>query len=150
MRKRELIITIMAVVMVLALAGCGGGTSVEDDLAKDLGEDLAEQVSGADVEFEGTWPENMPADVPQFEKGNIINSTSLSVGGQKNISVILEDVKESEYDSYVGEVVAAGYEEFFVQESGGIKIATYQKGENALTLSFATKTGEFTIAYTGQ
>lgn len=152
MKKNYKSIIIMVVILftiVPLLNGCGSSGSVQDDIDKDLGGDLAGDVAGADVNTDNVWPASMPESVPEFTGGTIVSTSGIRVGGQNNISVILEDVTKAEFDAYIQELDGSSYEYLTGSDSGGITAKTYVDGENAISLQFAAKNGEMTFAFTG-
>jgi hypothetical protein len=147
-RMRVISILVMAVMLMVIAAGCGGG-NVGDDLAMDLGEEFAEDLTGSEISTDNEWPEEMPADVPEMKNGIIVNSTAILIGGKKNISISMEDVSEQDFAKYVSDVEAAGFNLIVSAQSGGIDSRTFGQGENALSVQYASKSEEMIISYTG-
>ncbi|MBN1624568.1 MAG: hypothetical protein JXN10_08280 [Clostridia bacterium] len=147
-RWRVMSVLVMAAMVMVIGAGCGGG-NVGDDLAMDLGEKLAEDLTGGEISTDNEWPEEMPENVPEMKKGIVVNSTAILIGGKKNISISMEDVSEQDFTSYVSDVEAAGFNLIISNQSGGIDSKTFGQGENALSLQYASKSEELIISYTG-
>lgn len=147
-RMRVISVLVMAVMVMVIGAGCGGG-NVGDDLAMDLGEELAEDLTGSEISTDNEWPEEMPANVPEMKKGIVVNSTAILIGGKKNISISMEDVSEQDFIGYVSDIEAAGFNLIVSAQSGGIDSRTFGQGENALSVQYASKSEEMIISYTG-
>lgn len=147
--KSSLMIMVILLTIGLLMTGCGGSGNVQDDIDEDLGSDLAGDLAGADVDAENVWPEYMPESVPEFTEGTIVNSSGIRVGGQNNVTVVIEDVSQEAFDAYVAVIEGGTYEFLTGSDSGGITAKTFVDGENAISLQYAAKTGEMTIGFTG-
>ncbi len=150
-KKYKIITAVLAVMLIIVvpLTGCGQKGAVEDDLQQDLGGDLADEISGGDIDTKNVWPETMPEKVPVFTDGTIVNTSGLSVGGQKNITVMIESAGQEAVDAYVVKLEASVFNLLTESSSGGISSMTYVEGENAVSLQYAAKTGELTISFSG-
>lgn len=151
-KEYKSIITILVLILAIALpfSGCSqSGNSAEEDMMEDLGGGLAGELAGGDISAENIWPESMPERVPVFTKGIIVSTSRLRVGGQDNITVMLESVNQEDYDLYVEEIEGTIFELLTSSDSGGIASKTYVEGENAISLQYAAKTGEMTISFSG-
>ncbi len=144
---KVLAVLVMAIMVMAAMAGCGG--NVGEDLAMDLGEGLAEDITGGEISSDNKWPDEMPSNVPEMKDGVIVNSTAILIGGKKNISISMEDVSENDFTDYAADVEAAGFNVIVSAQSGGIDSRTFGQGENALSLQYASKSEELVISYTG-
>lgn len=140
-------VLVMAFMIVAIAAGCGGNAG--EDLAQDLGEGLAEKLSGGEISTDNEWPDEMPASVPEMKDGKVVNSTAITVGGKTNVTISLEDVSDKDFADYVSEIEDAGFEVFVSVQSGGIDSRTFGQGQNALSVQYASKSGELIITYTG-
>ena len=146
-RMKLMAVLVMAVMVMAVAVGCGGNAG--EDMARDLGDGLAEDLSGGEITTDNEWPDEMPAIVPEMKDGVIVNSTAILVGGKKNISIAMEEVTASDFTDYVAEVEAAGFNVIVSSQSGGIDSRTFGQGENALSLQYASKSEELIISYTG-
>ena len=149
--KYRNIIALLAVLMLIAipLAGCSQSGSVQDDLEKDLGGDLADEIAGGEIDTKNVWPDSMPDKVPVFTDGTIVNTSGILVGGQKNITIVIESASQEAVDAYIAELENSVFNLLTDSTSGGIAAKTYVEGENAVSIQYAAKTGELTISFTG-
>jgi len=110
----------------IVFSGCGlggevgtlpGGNPVSNEIAKETGEKLAEEImGGVDVEYseEGSgdvvaWPKQMPSDVPVFKYG-IIDATMANpedAGG--GVIVSFREVEKGAYSKYEQDLKADGW-----------------------------------------
>lgn len=116
---------------VLFLSGCGGGgpvpgmpgasstgNPVSDSVAKEMGEQMAEEMlGGVDIEFaeEGSgesvaWPSDMPSDVPVFKYGKI-DATMATPDDETGNSIVMQfrEVEDGAYDKYEQDLIGAGW-----------------------------------------
>jgi len=91
----------------------------------------------------------MPDKVPVFTDGTIVNTSGILVGGQKNITVVIESASQEAVDAYIAELENSVFNLLTDSTSGGIAAKTYVEGENAVSIQYAAKTGELTISFTG-
>ncbi|HPJ23208.1 MAG TPA: hypothetical protein PLH18_12720, partial [Clostridia bacterium] len=61
----------------------------------------------------------------------------------------MEDVSDKDFADYVSEIEDAGFEVVISAQSGGIDSRTFGQGQNALSVQYASKSGELIITYTG-
>ncbi len=148
--KSIVIILVLILAIMVPFSSCSqSGNSAEEDMMEDLGGDLASELAGGDVSAENIWPESMPEQVPEFTKGIIVNTSGVRVGGQLNITVMLESVSQEDHDLYVEEIEDTIFELLTSSDSGGIASKMYVEGDNAISLQYAAKTGEMTISFSG-
>lgn len=147
--KSIIMMVVILLTIVPMLSGCGSSGSVQDDIDRDLGGDLADEFSGSDIDTEDVWPEYMPESVPEFTAGTILNTSGIRVGGQNNIKVVIEDVTQADFDAYVIELEESVYKYLTGSDKGGIMEKTYVDGENAISLQYSAKTGEMAFSFTG-
>jgi hypothetical protein len=57
----------------------------------------------------GTWPANMPEEVPQFKAGAIIQSTNQTSEGRNNWMVIFQRVEADAADAYIEDLKNDGW-----------------------------------------
>lgn len=145
---RIVAVIISALILMTVAVSCGGNSG--DDLAMDLGGNLAKELTGAEVSNNNTWPDEMPATVPEMKNGTIVNSTGILVGGKINVTVSLENVSDDEFNDYVLEIEASDFNLVVNSSAGGIESKTFGQGENIFSVQFASKSGELIITYTGQ
>jgi len=113
----------------IVLSGCGvgggevstlpGGNPVSNEIAKETGEKLAEEMMGGNVDLEYAeegsgdvvaWPEQMPSDVPVFKYAEIEASMVSPSESGGAIVVGLKNVEKGAYDKYEQDLKAAGWE----------------------------------------
>jgi len=109
-------------------AGCGtsvvgpgiglNGTPMSEEAAKELGEQMAEEIlGGVDIEYaeEGTnetvsWPEQIPSDVPVFKYGKLDSSMAAPNESEEgSVAIQLREVPQDAYDKYEQDLEAAGW-----------------------------------------
>jgi len=117
---KRMLIWVLLLVLAFSLVGCGVKKKVQEEIGEKIAETLIEKAvgdkdtkvdiegdtvkitdsSGGEVILGGTeWPD-VP-DLPEFKAGKIL---SLAKDGEGNISVILEEVEEKDYKSYVDSI----------------------------------------------
>lgn len=94
------------------------GDSLSDKAAKEIGENLAEEMlGGIDIEYaeEGSgetvaWPTKIPGDVPVFKYGKIDATLAAPGGGEGDVAIQFREVEEGAYDKYEQDLKNAGWE----------------------------------------
>ncbi|MBI5583944.1 MAG: heavy-metal-associated domain-containing protein [Deltaproteobacteria bacterium] len=124
-RSGRLILTLGAAIM-LTLAACSGKSAQEQ-----IAEKALEKATGhkADVDLqqgkvtvktgdgqseisfgqEGSWPKDLPADVPAFAQGKIKGVTRSTQGGKQSWNVVLEAIETGSLQNYGKKLEAAGW-----------------------------------------
>jgi len=156
MKKRLFSVLLVILLLLIAIIPLGGCKKAEDKINEEIAEGITEKylegITGGNADLdieEGKWPSDMPNQVPKFKAGKIDGSSSITVSGTTQLSIIINDVKEKDYKSYADELVKAGFIEVMTSTAGGIISGSYQSGESYMTLSLDTSSGDMIISFTG-
>ena len=87
--------------------------------------------------------------VPEFKKGKIDTSSSITVSGTTQLSVLINDVSEKDFDAYTEDLIQAGFTEVMKSNYSGVLSGSYMEGDNYLTLTLDTDSDEMMIGFTG-
>lgn len=151
--KSGFLVLLVLLIIVLPLSGCKtAGEKVNEELAEGLTEKYLEGISGgnADIDIEeGKWPKDMPKSVPEFKKGKIDSSSSITVSGTTQLTVLITGVSEKEFNAYAEDMDKSGFSEVMTSNYDGVLSASYMEGENFLSLTLDTDTEEMIINFTG-
>lgn len=146
----------MAMVLLLAipLSGCKRSQEdMNDELGEELAENYAQGLTGGnaqlDLDGDAEWPEAIPGSVPEFKKGTIETTSSLNLGEQTQTTVIIADVSQEDFQSYLDELADSGFEQVIYQKSGNLEILSYSMGENIISMQYDSRALEFMFTYTG-
>lgn len=147
----------LAIALSLVMTGCG---KVAEKTAEKAVEKAIEDASGeaADVEMnkdgsveistdEATmkvggdykWPEQLPADVPEFSYGKILAVTESSNEESDTIFVAFQGVKDDAFDKYKSELEGAGWEINIASMSNDGFLITATKEQQNLFVSFSNR-----------
>ncbi|MCD6323253.1 MAG: hypothetical protein J7L77_09540 [Clostridiales bacterium] len=151
--KSVFLVLLVVLLVVVPLSGCKkAGDKINEELAEGITEKYLEGVTGgnADIDIEeGKWPQDMPNSVPEFKKGKIDSSSSITVSGTTQLSVLITGVKEKDFTSYTEDLVKAGFTEVMTSNYNGVLSGSYMEGENYLSLTLDTDSDEMMIGFTG-
>ena len=155
-KKLKCIVLIVLAILVIAvpLSGC---KSAKEKIGEEIGESLTEKyiegISGGnvdmDIEAGDKWPKDIPKNVPEFKKGKIENSSTLKISGTMQISILISGIKEKDFNDYAERVIEAGFDNVITSKYDGVLSSSNLQGENVLTMTLDTSTGEMMIGYTG-
>lgn len=149
-RKTLLFMLVLVLALIMPLAGCN---NLEEEIGEDLTEGLIKGLTGGnaelDIESGEKWPEDMPAKVPEFKKGNIDISTNMTIGSQTQISVLINNVEKEDVADYVTAIENSEFTQIMYADADGNTIASYAEGDNALTFQYDESEKEMFITYTG-
>ncbi len=143
-------ITVVFIMMAMVFAGCGINEGIDEDFSGNYEQGMSGGL--ADESPNESWPEAMPERIPEFEQGTIVNNSSLRVGGQLSIEVNIEDVAEEDLNEYMARLEQADFEKQTSATSGSIANHLFVEKdniENAVSISYAQKTGELIISFSG-
>lgn len=151
--KGVFLVLLVVLVIIIPLNGCKtAGEKIEEELAEGITEKYLEGITGgnADIDIEeGKWPQDMPKKVPEFKKGKIDSSSSVTVSGTTQLSVLITGVKEKDFTAYAEDLVKAGFTEVMKSNYDGVIQGSYMEGENYLNLTLDTDSDEMMIGFTG-
>lgn len=153
--SKSILLVFTAILMVIIpLSGCRkAGDKLNEKIAEGITEKYLEGITGGNADLdieEGKWPKDMPSDVPEFNKGKIENSSSITVSGQTQLSVIINDVQEKDYNDYVEKLQGAGFATVMASNYDGILSGSYMRGDKYMTLTLDIDTKELVISYAGK
>lgn len=142
---KKLLITILAIILVLAMSACSGNKAGDDDegglgvIGDGSGAGSSSGKTGneaADNTEKGLeWPAaSLPAGFPKYPDGDLYNVESDKFG----VFVAIVNTSKASYDSYIGKLEAAGY----VFEKTDAESDDASNGEFYVTLNFVTEGGE--------
>ena len=143
-----IIIIIVVVVVVIGVVGIFIRRWLVQRAAEKTASGILSATTGSNVDISESgvkWPADMPSDVPQLTAGKITMATSDKTSN--TWSVLVSDVKQSDYDAYKAKVVAAGWSSASETTYG----ATYDEYENAsytLGLVFDSSSSTLSISVT--
>ena len=121
-------ITLMLFLGTLVSVSCQSKTG-QEQVAEKVMEKVIKQGSGQDAKVDiqggniriqtpegtgeistgGSWPSDLPGDVPRFTLGTIKGVNKGERDGQKSWSVVVDEVKEGALPKYVDEIKAKGW-----------------------------------------
>ena len=146
-------ILLVVLIIVIPLSGCKkAGEKIDEELAEGITEKYLEGITGGNADLdieEGKWPQDMPSSVPEFSKGKIGSSSSITVSGTTQLSLLITGVKEKDFTAYTGDLVKAGFTEVMTSKYNGVLSGSYMEGENHLTLTLNTDSDEMMIGFVG-
>jgi len=147
------LIILALIIIVLPLSGCKKAKdNVNEEIAEGITEKYLEGITGGNADLdieEGKWPRDMPAKVPKFQKGKIDSSSSITVSGTTQLSVLITGVKEKDYNSYVEALIKAGFSQVMTSQFNGMISGSYMAGQNNISLTLNTANDELIIGFTG-
>jgi hypothetical protein len=109
---------------------------IANNVAGDIAENAIENETGADIEIDGgTIPASWPSDVPK-PTGKII-AVYCDVASGCSGSFEIDDAKDG-FDSYVAELLSAGYNQTLDMNTEGTYTAVFDNGSQSVTVSGAT------------
>lgn len=161
--NKTLIIVIIAIVVVLIVGGnmVKGyfGRKMSEKIGERLGEKILEKGTGGKVDINngsvtftgkegkmevGTsakWPEDMPADVPNFTAGEITAAVRINNASTNGWSVIIKDVEAGSVGDYTKQLETTGWKTTS-QVNFGAAMYQLEKGDYKLNLAYdATSKG---------
>lgn len=151
--KSVFLVLLVLLIVVVPLSGCKkAGDKISEELAEGITEKYLEGISGgnADIDIEeGKWPKDMPKKVPEFKKGKLDSSSSITVSGTTQLTVLITGVKEKDFTAYSADLVKAGFTEVMTSNYDGVISGSYMEGENYLTLTLDSDSDEMMINFTG-
>jgi len=140
-------------IIVFPLSGCKKAKdTVNEEIAEGITEKYLEGITGGNADLdieEGKWPSDMPTKVPKFQKGKIDSSSSITVSGTTQLSVLITGVKEKDYNSYAEDLIKAGFSQVMTSKINEMISGSYREGQNNISLSLNTSNDELIIGFTG-
>lgn len=151
---KKAIAVLIAVLLLVALAGCGVKQKIADKVTEGITEGIIEKVGGDDVDIDlddgnitvegedgtewtlggGEWPKDGAAElIPEFKKGKIasvINST-------EGFMVEIEDVVKADFHQYVEALKNAGFDKNTVNYENEDELY-YAAGKDEDTIAMVT------------
>ena len=95
-----LLIIFALLIIVFPLSGCRKAKdTVNKEITEGITEKYLEGITGSNAELDiedEKWPSDMPAIVPKIQKGKIDSSSSITVSGTTQLSVLITGVKEKD------------------------------------------------------
>ncbi len=160
---KKLLALLIAVLMTAALSGC----FIREQINKKIGEAVTEGIvnqfaSGADIDIDGEeivikgedgeevtfgstqWPQGEAVDLlPAFSQGTI----SSVMNSDKYCMIVVNDVSESDYNSYVQAIQDAGFSEnpFTMDSEDGLYFGASYNENTSAAVTFSGDSGEITI-----
>lgn len=152
--KSVFLILLSLLIVVFPLSGCKkAGDRIGEEIGEGLTEKFIEGMTGGNADLdieEGKWPKDMPAKVPEFDKGKIDTSSSFTVSGQTQMSILINEVKEKDYNEYVQKLLRAGFVSVMESNYDGILSGSYTNDNNYMTLALDVDAQELIISYSGK
>ncbi len=150
---KTFLIVLALLVIMISLGGCN---KAEDKISEEITEGIAEKylegITGGNADLdieEGKWPQDMPNNVPEFKKGKIDSSSSITVSGQTQLTLLIASVKENDYNDYIGKLEEAGFIKLITSNYDGAVTSTYKAGNINLSLNYNSRTGDLKIGFIG-
>ena len=151
--KSGFLVLLVLLIVILPLSGCKkAGEKINEELAEGITEKYLEGITGGNADLdieEGKWPQDIPKNVPEFKKGKIGSSSSITVSGTTQLSVLITGVAEKDFNAYTEDLVKTGFTETMKSNYNGVISGLYTEGENHLTLTLDTDSDEMMIGFTG-
>lgn len=152
--KSVFLILLSLLIVVFPLSGCKkAGDKISEEIGESLTEKYLEGLTGGNADLdieEGKWPKDMPAKVPEFKKGKIDSSSSITVSGQTQMSILINEVKEKDYNEYIQKLLSSGFVSAMEANYNGIISGSYTNGNNYMSLTLDVETEELIISYSGK
>ncbi len=153
-----LLLCICLLVSGLLFGGCG----IKEKASKAVGEKIAEQALGGNVDIDGDevtikgengeevtigggqWPDSeLSKKIPEFKKGKIVSSLDTD----EAITIILEEVKAEDADSYLEDIKKAYPDDSYeAKGNGAITYSGFNKDKISAAVNY--NSGEETIIIT--
>ena len=140
--KKVLLISLALVLALAAMAGCGKKvlTDADGNRVEMQGDTITVKGEDGDAEFSVggnlSWPNDKMGGLPELG-GNIIGVIDTPQG----TSVTYEGISKSDYQSYVSNLKAQGYEAVTEMDMEGTILFMGQKGDNAVSIQLHLDSG---------
>jgi hypothetical protein len=84
----------------------------------------------------GTWPANLPEEIPQFRAGAILQSTNHQRENGTSWMVMYRDVEADALDAYIEDLKSDGWTVMLTTETGNGKYTQLQTGHFMMTVTY--------------